>query len=67
MSMPVVGGPVPGGRIVGASTARADLAAEGTVYSYRAMVNTLMDGLGCDPEVFFPGDDFVPGLLEAKA
>jgi len=67
MSMPFFGGPVPGGRIVGASTARDDLAAEGTVYSYRAMVNTLMDGLGCDPEVFFPGDDFVPGLLEAKS
>lgn len=65
MSMPFFGGPVPGGRIVGASTARADLAAEGTVYSYRAVVNTLMDGLGCDPEVFFPGDDFVPDLLEA--
>lgn len=64
MSMPFFGGPVPGGRIVGASTARADLAPEGTVYSYRSMVNTLMDGLACDPEVFFPGDDFVPDLLQ---
>jgi len=63
MSMPLFGGPVPGGRIVGASTARADLAAEGTVYSYRALVNTLMDGLGCDSEVFFPGDDLIPDLL----
>lgn len=63
MSMPFFGGPVPGGRIVGASTARSNLAAEGKVYSYRSMVNTLMDGLGCDEEVFFPGDDFVPDLL----
>ncbi len=63
MSMPFFGGPVPGGRIVGASTARDDLAAEGTVYSYRSVVNTLMDGLGCDPESFFPGDDCVPDLL----
>ncbi len=64
MSMPFFGGPIPGGRIVGASTARANLAAEGTVHSYRAVVNTLMDGLGCDTEVFFPGDDCVPDLLQ---
>lgn len=63
MSMPFFGGPVPGGRIVGASTRRDDLAAEGQVWSYRSVVNTLMDGLGCDESVFFPGDDCVPDLL----
>lgn len=63
MSMPFFGGPIEGGRIVGASTRRDDLAADGTVYSYRSVANTLMDGLGCDPEVFFPADDCVPDLL----
>jgi hypothetical protein len=63
MSMPFFGGPVEGGRIVGASTNRSNLSADGTVYSYRSVVNTLMDGLGCDPSVFFPADDFVPELL----
>lgn len=66
MSMPFIGGPVALGRVVGATTNRADLAAEGTVYSYRSMVNTLMDGLGCDESVFFPGDDCVPGLLQGE-
>jgi len=63
MSMPFFGGPISGGRIVGASTNASDLEADGTVYSYRAMANTLMDGLGCDSSVFFPADDCVPGLL----
>jgi uncharacterized protein (DUF1501 family) len=63
MSMSFFGGPVEGGRIVGASTNRSNLSADGTVYSYRSVVNTLMDGLGCDPSVFFPADDFVPDLL----
>jgi len=63
MSMPFFGGPIVGGRIVGASTARADLVAEGTVHSYRSVLNTLMDGLGCDPTVFFPADGVVPDLL----
>lgn len=63
MSMPFFGGPVPGGRVVGATTRRDDLAAEGTVYSYRGLLNTLMDGLGCDPEVFFPADVVVPDLF----
>ena len=39
------------------------LAAQGTVYSYRGLLNTLMDGLGCDPEVFFPADVVVPDLF----
>lgn len=63
MSMPFMGGPIEGGRVVGATTRASDLSPEGTVYSYRAMVNTLMDGLGCDSSVFFPADDFVPDLL----
>jgi uncharacterized protein (DUF1501 family) len=63
MSMPFFGGPVAGGRIVGASTGRADLVADGTVYSYRSVLNTLLDGLGCDPTVFFPADGVVPDLL----
>jgi Protein of unknown function (DUF1501) len=63
MSMPFFGGPIVGGRVVGATTSREDMAPDGTVYSYRAMLNTLLDGLGCDPQVFFPGDDVVPDLL----
>lgn len=67
MSMPFFGGPIKGGRIVGASTRPEDLAPDGTVYSYRAVLNTLMDGLGCKPgsEAFFPGDIMVPDLLGA--
>jgi len=63
MSMPFFGGPIVGGRIVGASTSRDDLVADGTVYSYRSVLNTLMDGLGCDPTVFFAADGVVPDLL----
>jgi len=63
MSMPFFGGPIVGGRVVGATTARTDLVAEGTVYSYRSVLNTLMDGLGCDPTAFFPADEVVPDLL----
>lgn len=63
MSMPFMGGPIEGGRVVGATTRSSDLAADGTVYSYRSMVNTLLDGLGCDSSVLFPADDFVPNLL----
>ncbi len=63
MSMPFMGGPILGGRVVGATSRREDLAAEGTVYSYRSVMNTLMDGLGCDPSAFFPADPVVPDLL----
>jgi hypothetical protein len=63
MSMPFFGGPIVGGRVVGATTNRDDMSPEGTVYSYRSVVNTLMDGLGCDPTAFFPGDNVVPDLL----
>lgn len=65
MSMPFMGGPIQGGRVVGATTSKTDLKAEGQVYSYRSVVNTLMDGLGCDESVFFPADDCVPDLLAA--
>lgn len=67
MSMPFFGGPIEGGRIVGASTNRSDLVADGTVYSYRSVANTLMDGLGCNPAVFFPADDIVPDLLRESS
>jgi len=63
MSMPFFGGPIVGGRIVGASTSRDELVADGTVYSYRSVLNTLLDGLGCDPTSFFPADGVVPDLL----
>ncbi|MCH2110884.1 MAG: DUF1501 domain-containing protein [Polyangiaceae bacterium] len=62
MSMPFFGGAVPGGRVVGASTSRDSLEAEGKVYSYRSVMNTLMEGLGCDESVFFPGDECVQEL-----
>ena len=65
MSMPFFGGPVRGGRIVGASTAQADLSPDGTIYSYRSVLNTLMDGLGCEPgsPAYYAGDVLVPDLL----
>jgi hypothetical protein len=65
MSMPFFGGPVRGGRIVGASTNKDDLSPDGTRYSYRSVLNTLMDGLGCDPAspAFFGGDVLVKDLL----
>ena len=65
MSMPFFGGPIAGGRVVGATTNRDDLSPDGTVYSYRSVLNTLMDGLGCDTLAFFPGDGVVPDLLGA--
>lgn len=63
MSMPFFGGPIAGGRVVGATTRASDLAPEGTRYSYRSVLNTLMDGLGCDPSVFFPASPGVPELF----
>jgi hypothetical protein len=56
MSMPFMGGPVarPGRRL--GETRRADLAATGPVYSYRSVLKTLLDGLGCDHQEFFPAD-----------
>lgn len=65
MSMPFFGGPIVGGRVVGATTRREDMAPDGQVHSYRSVLNTLMDGLGCDTTAFFPGDKVVPDLLGA--
>lgn len=59
MSMPFMGGPVEtagtGGRIFG-MTRPSDLKAEGQVYSYRSVLKTMMDVLGCDHRDFFPAD-----------
>lgn len=59
MSMPLMGGLVAanGGKIIGASTRRDDLASQGgTVFSYRGLCKTLMDALGCEHDAFFPAD-----------
>ncbi|RAL22849.1 transcriptional initiation protein Tat [Lujinxingia litoralis] len=59
MSMPVMGGLITaagkGGRSLG-MTRPSDLAPEGQVYSYRSLLKTLMDALGCDHREFFPAD-----------
>lgn len=57
MSMPFMGGPfaAAAGRRLG-ETRAADLRAAGTVYSYRSVLKTLLDGLGADHEEFFPAD-----------
>jgi hypothetical protein len=59
MSMPVFGGPIEaagnGGRSFGGTRA-SDLKALDKVYSYRALMKTLMDALGCDHREFFPAD-----------
>lgn len=55
MSMPFFGGGVQGGRSLG-GTAPTDLAPTGQVYSYRSVLKTLMDALGCDHQEFFPAD-----------
>lgn len=56
MSMPFMGGALghPGSQI-GATAAR-DLAPQGPVFSYRSVMKTLMDALGCDHAEFFPAD-----------
>lgn len=60
MSMPVMGGLVDnagnGGRRFG-ETRNRDLKATGQVYSYRSVLKTLMDVLGCDHQEFFPADE----------
>lgn len=63
MSMPVFGGPVSGGRVVGATTRKSDMAPEGPRYSYRSLMNTIMEAMGCDPSVFFPASPSIPGLV----
>jgi uncharacterized protein (DUF1501 family) len=59
MSMPVFGGPIEQAGNAGRSfgqTRSSDLKALDKVYSYRALMKTLMDALGCDHREFFPAD-----------
>ncbi|MCC6619747.1 MAG: DUF1501 domain-containing protein [Deltaproteobacteria bacterium] len=56
MSMPFFGGPVvPRGAQLG-QTRPSDLAPEGEVVGYRAVLKSLLDVLGCDSEDLFPAD-----------
>lgn len=59
LSMPLMGGLVDeagrGGARVG-NTRREDLGPDGAVFSYRALLKTLLDVLGCDHEGVFPAD-----------
>lgn len=59
MSMPMLGGVIDaagkGGRRFG-ETRKADLVAQGPVYSYRALLKTFLDVLGADATEVFPGD-----------
>lgn len=59
MSMPFMGGVISkagkAGRSLGATRA-SDLAATGEVYSYRSVLKTLLDWLGCDTQGVFPAD-----------
>ena len=60
MSMPLMGGVIEQAGKGGASlgeTRREDLAPLGKVYSYRAVMKTLMDMLGADHAEFFPADE----------
>ncbi|MDX2055716.1 MAG: DUF1501 domain-containing protein [Polyangiaceae bacterium] len=52
MSMPIMGGPIVKGKQLG-STDPGTLKATGTVYSYRSLWKTLMEGLGADHQEFF--------------
>jgi hypothetical protein len=65
MSMPFFGGPIAArGRRIG-QTASSDLAPLGKVLSYRAVMKTMMDALGCDHAPFFPADDAFDDLFIA--
>jgi uncharacterized protein (DUF1501 family) len=59
MSMPFMGGIFneagTAGRTFGETLAE-DLKASGQVYSYRSVMKTMMDWLGCDHSEFFPAD-----------
>lgn len=55
MSMPFFGAGIRGGRSLGGTDAN-DLTPTGAVYSYRSVLKTLMDALGCDHRPFFPAD-----------
>jgi len=56
MSMPFFGGPVaqPGAQL--GSTRASDLSAQGDVVSYRSVMKSLLDVLGCEHEDIFPAD-----------
>lgn len=66
MSMPLMGGLVTaagkGGARLGGTRAE-DLKATGPVYSYRAVLKTLMDLLGADHRHAFPGDAPIDALF----
>ena len=55
MSMPFFGAGIRGGASLGGTRA-TDLTPTGKVYSYRSVLKTLMDALGCDHREFFPAD-----------
>jgi uncharacterized protein (DUF1501 family) len=66
MSMPMMGGVVmaagKGGRRLG-ETRAATLQATGKVYSYRAMLKTMLDLLGADHSTVFPADQPIQDLF----
>jgi uncharacterized protein (DUF1501 family) len=60
MSMPFMGGLLDQAGNLGRSFGRTEpgeLEAQGKVYSYRSVLKTLMDALGCDHSEFFPADE----------
>jgi uncharacterized protein (DUF1501 family) len=60
MSMPFMGGLLDRAGNLGrqfGETRASDLKATGKVYSYRSVLKTLMDALGCDHSEFFPADE----------
>lgn len=66
MSMPMMGGIVDqagkAGRRIGEARA-SDLKAVGPVFSYRSMLKTMMDLLGCDHSAVFPADKPIAELF----
>lgn len=66
MSMPLMGGVVDAAGLGGArlgATAPDDLRPTGEVYSYRALMKTLLDLLGADHADFFPADAPIAGIF----
>jgi hypothetical protein len=66
MSMPMMGGVIDaagkGGKSLG-RTRSSDLRAEGQVYSYRAVLKTMLDLLGADHSTVFPADNPIEDLF----
>ena len=66
MSMPMMGGLIDqvgkGGRQLG-GTRSDDLRPTGRVFSYRSMLKTLLDVLGCDHAAVYPGDNPIAELF----